>query len=194
MAAERHREPGYRVIPTFLLVPLWRGRKERRGVCAFLAGVPRRGIYDDMRTAVDKVGRARSARPPRASLLWSAASYMRRSSAIRPPGARRGRSRRTSPPSALATRAELPPLAALNDWLPGALGADSVRLVSSSPKGRSSANTAVSLPASPTQKYDDRFRLAALSGGHSTQTGRTPQRRAVRRTPARLPNSAATHA
>ena len=49
-------------------------------------------------------------------------------------------------------------------------------------------------PLSPTKEYDDRFRLAALSGGHSTQTGRTPQRRAVRRTPARLPNSAATHA
>ena len=45
-------------------------------------------------------------------------------------------------------------------------------------------------PLSPTKEYDDRFRLAALSGGHSTQTGRTAQRRAIRRTPARLLNSA----
>jgi transposase len=37
-----------------------------------LGGVPRRGIYDNMRTAVDKVGRARSARSTGASRPWSA--------------------------------------------------------------------------------------------------------------------------
>ena len=61
-----------------------------------LGGVPRRGIYDNMRTAVDKSAAARTARSTHVSRPWSATSCSRRSSAIRPPGGRRGRSRRTS--------------------------------------------------------------------------------------------------
>jgi len=39
-----------------------------------------------------------------------------------------------------------------------------------------------SLPALTNEEYNDRLRLAAVSGGRSAQTGRTPQRRTVRRT------------
>ena len=63
-----------------------------------LGGVPRRGIYDNMRTAVDKVGRGKNAPGQRAvrRQRWSATFWSKPSSAIRLPGGRRGRSRRTS--------------------------------------------------------------------------------------------------
>jgi len=62
-----------------------------------LGGVPRRGIYDNMRTAVDRIGRwPRSARSTRVSRRWSAISCSKRSSAILRRAGRKGRSRRTS--------------------------------------------------------------------------------------------------
>ena len=62
------------------------------------------------------------------------------------------------------------------------------RMCSTASSGRTSP-TANGLPTSPMSG-----RSRALSGGHSTQTGRTPQRRAVRRTPACLPGLTAAHA
>ena len=38
-------------------------------------------------------------------------------------------------------------------------------------RDRSTANIGASFPLSPTKEYDDHFRLAALSGGHSAQAG-----------------------
>jgi transposase len=94
-----------------------------------LGGVPRRGIFDNMRTA------ARSARSTRVSRPWSATSCSRPSSAIRRPAGRRARSRRTSEaraPSAVAAHAELSlPGGAerlAGDAMPGAMGADPTRL------------------------------------------------------------------
>ena len=60
-----------------------------------LGGVPRRGIYDNMRTAVDRVGVARTVRSTPGSPRWSATICSMPSSAIRRPAGRRGRSRRT---------------------------------------------------------------------------------------------------
>ena len=46
-------------------------------------------------------------------------------------------------------------------------------------RDRSSATSARLFSFSPTKEYDDRLRLAALSGGHSTQAWSPPQWRAV---------------
>jgi transposase len=61
-----------------------------------LGGVPRRGIYDNMRTAVDRIGRGKDDRSMPASRPWPATICSRPSSAIRPRAGRRDRSRRTS--------------------------------------------------------------------------------------------------
>jgi hypothetical protein len=62
-----------------------------------LGGVPQRGIFDNMRTAVDKIGTGK-ARQVNAGLPppWPATICSRRISAIRLQAGRRGRSRRTS--------------------------------------------------------------------------------------------------
>jgi transposase len=60
-----------------------------------LGGVPQRGIFDNMKTAVDKIGRGKArqvnARLPR----WPAIIFSRQTSAIRLQAGRRGKSRRT---------------------------------------------------------------------------------------------------
>jgi transposase len=62
---------------------------------AVLGGVPRRGIYDNMKTAVDRVrvGKARDVNARFAAMVSHTCS--RPSSAASPPAGRRGRSRRT---------------------------------------------------------------------------------------------------
>jgi len=54
-----------------------------------LGGVPRRGIYDNMRTAIDKVGRGKERQVNARFVPWSATSCSRPGSAIRPPAGRR---------------------------------------------------------------------------------------------------------
>jgi transposase len=61
-----------------------------------LGGVPRRGIYDNMKTAVDRMREARLATSTRASRRWPAITCSSLSSVIRLPAGRRVRSRRTS--------------------------------------------------------------------------------------------------
>jgi len=73
-----------------------------------LGGVPRRGIYDNMRTAVDKIGRGKERQVNARFWRWSAISYSRPSSAIQPPGGRRGRSRRTSRTPAIGSGSRCP--------------------------------------------------------------------------------------
>ena len=66
-----------------------------------LGGVPRRGIYDNMRTAVDKIGRGKERQVnARFSAMVSHFPPMP-SSATRPQAGRKGRSRRTSRTSAI---------------------------------------------------------------------------------------------
>ena len=85
-----------------------------------LGGVPRRGIYDNMRTAMDKVGRGKERQrqcplpghgqplPVRARVLQSGIGL----------GEGAGREERPGCPSpAVATHAPLASLEALNDWL-----------------------------------------------------------------------------
>jgi transposase len=58
-------------------------------------GVPRRGIYDNMRTAIDKIGRGKE-RHVNIRFLAMASHYLfEPSSAIRRLGGRKARSRRT---------------------------------------------------------------------------------------------------
>ena len=86
-----------------------------------LGGVPRRGIYDNMRTAVDK-DRARkgAAGSTRASRRWSATSCSRPSSAIRPSGWEKGQIEKNVQDARhrlWQPMPSFPSLAALNDWL-----------------------------------------------------------------------------
>jgi hypothetical protein len=82
-------------------------------------GVPQRGIYDNMKTAVDRSAAARRGRSTPASWRWPATMCSSPSSAIRRRAGRRaGREERPGrPPPALAADAGLPDLAALNAWL-----------------------------------------------------------------------------
>ena len=85
-----------------------------------LGGVPRRGIYDNMRTAVDRVGVARTGRSTPGFPRWSATICSTRSFAIRRPAGRRGRSKRTFRTRATGFGNRLPSFAdldALNAWL-----------------------------------------------------------------------------
>lgn len=64
-----------------------------------LGGIPRRGIYDNMKTAVDKVGRGKqreTARSMRAFVQWSAILRSRQTFVTRRLAGRKVRSRRTS--------------------------------------------------------------------------------------------------
>ena len=83
-----------------------------------LGGVPRRGIYDNMRTAIDKVGRGKERRSTLASPPWSASLF--EAGFCNPAsGAEKGqieKNVRCSSP-ALAADPNFPSLAALNDWL-----------------------------------------------------------------------------
>ena len=102
-----------------------------------LGGVPRRGIYDNMRTAVDK-SRARQGAPGQRALLGDGQPLSVRSRVLQPGvrlGERADREERPGrSPSALAAGAQLPlPGGAkrlAGDALPGALGADAARLAS----------------------------------------------------------------
>lgn len=60
-----------------------------------LGGVPQRGIFNNMKTAVDKIGSVRPGRSTPASRPWRATTCSNRSSAIPPRDGRRVRSRRT---------------------------------------------------------------------------------------------------
>ena len=86
-----------------------------------LGGVPRRGIYDNMRTAVDKIGRGKERQ---VNARFSAmVSHFLFEAGVLQSGVRLGEGadreeRPGRPPSALAGRApSFPSLAALNDWL-----------------------------------------------------------------------------
>jgi hypothetical protein len=218
-----------------------------------LGGVPRRGIYDDMRTAVDKVGRGKE-RQVNARFSAMVSHFLFEAEFCNPAsGWEKGqieknvqdaRHRLWQPAPSFPSRA------ALNDWLekrwrklwgqtphgsrPGMISdvwSEEAQDLTPLPRPfdgfvkyakrvsptclihlernrysvpASFANRPVSVrvyperivvvaegddpprappslcPPSPTKEYDGRFRLAALSGGRSTQTGRTPQRRAVR--------------
>jgi transposase len=61
-----------------------------------LGGVPRRGIYDNMRTAVDKIGRGKERRVNARFSAMVSHFLFEASSAIPRPAGRRGKSRRTS--------------------------------------------------------------------------------------------------
>jgi transposase len=61
-----------------------------------LGGVPRRGIYDNMRTAVDKVGRGKERQVNARFAAMVSHFLFEADSAIRLPAGRRGRSRKTS--------------------------------------------------------------------------------------------------
>ena len=232
-----------------------------------LGGVPRRGIYDNMRTAVDKVGRGKN-RQVNARFAAMVSHFLFEAEFCNPAsGWEKGQIEKNVQDARhrlWQPMPSFPSLAALNDWLemrcrelweqtphashPGAIAdawAEEVQhlMQPSRPfdgfveyakrvsptclvhldRNRYSvpasfANRPVSVqslsrthrcrrrgtsrlrtsprfcPLPPTQEHDHRFRLAALSGGHSAQTGRTPQRRAVRRTPACLPCLATAHA
>ena len=60
-----------------------------------LGGVPRRGIYDNMRTAVDRVGVGKERRVNARFRLWPATTFLTSSSAIRPRVGRKAKSKRT---------------------------------------------------------------------------------------------------
>ncbi len=86
-----------------------------------LGGVPRRGIYDNMRTAVDKVGRGKD-RQVNARFSAMISHFLFEAEFCNPAsGWEKGQIEKNvqdARPSVLATSAELPlPLAALNDWL-----------------------------------------------------------------------------
>jgi hypothetical protein len=84
-----------------------------------LGGVPQRGIFDNMKTAVDRIGSARRGRSTPASPRWRAITCSSPSSATRPRGGRRaGREERPGcAPTAVAAHARFPDLDALNAWL-----------------------------------------------------------------------------
>ena len=231
-----------------------------------LGGVPRRGIYDNMRTAVDKVGRGKE-RQVNARFSAMVSHFLFEAEFCNPAsGWEKGQIEKNVQDARhrlWQPTPSFPSLAALNDWLetrcqelwaqtphgshPGMISdawAEEAQHLMPLPRlfdgfveyakrvsptclihlernrysvPASFANRPVSVrvyperivvagegqdhprasgclcPLSPTKEYDDRLRLAALSI-HQTQTGRTPQRRAVRRTPACLPGSAAAHA
>jgi transposase len=231
-----------------------------------LGGVPRRGIYDNMRTAVDKVGRGKE-RQVNARFSAMVSHFLFEAEFCNPAsGWEKGQIEKNVQDARhrlWQPTPSFPSLAALNDWLekrcqelwaqtphgshPGRISDAwseeahhlmplprpfdgfveyakrvsptclihlernrySAGVLRQSPGQRAGLSRAYRrrrrradhlrtppslCPFSPTKEYDDRFRLAALSGSHSTQTGRTAQRRTVRRTAACLPNSAAAHA
>ena len=102
-----------------------------------LGGVPRRGIYDNMRTAVDKVGRGKE-RQVNARFSAMVSHFLFEAEFCNPAsGLGEGADREERPgrpPSALAADAQLPlPGGAerlAGDALPGAVGADAARLAS----------------------------------------------------------------
>ena len=83
-----------------------------------LSGVPRRGIYDNMRTAVDKIGRGKE-RQVNARFSAMVSHFLFEAEFCNPASAReKGRSRRTfeaRAPSALAAYAALPLSSSLSD-------------------------------------------------------------------------------
>ena len=113
--------------------------------CRALGGAPRRGIYNNMRTTVDKVGRGKErGRLTRGLRPWSAISCLRPRSATLPPAGRKDRSKRMSsrPAQALAGDAEL------------SLACDTARLA-----GGAMPGTVVRDPTRSTRRFDRR-RLA----------------------------------
>src|SRR6202034_377077 len=232
-----------------------------------LGGVPRRGIYDNMRTAVDKIGRGKE-RQVNVRFSAMVSHFLFEAEFCNPAsGWEKGQIEKNVQDARhrfWQPAPNFPSLAALNDWLearcrelwaqtlhgsqPGAIvdvwaeevgrpdaafapvrrlrrirqarvadvpnpsGPQSLqraRVLRQSPgqrarlsrthrcrrRGTSRLRTSPRFcPLPPTQEYDHRFRLAALSGGHSAQARGPAQRRALRRTPACLPGSAAAHA
>ena len=232
-----------------------------------LGGVPRRGIYDNMRTAVDKVGRGKE-RQVNARFSAMVSHFLFEAEFCNPAsGWEKGQIEKNVQDARhrlWQPAPSFPSLAALNDWLEkrcrelwtqtphgsqaGTVAdawAEEARHLMPLPRSfdgfveyakrvsptclihlernrysvpASFANRPVSVrvyperivvaaegqiicehrrvlrPLSPTKEYDDRFRLAALSGGPATQAWSLAQWRAIHRTPARLPNSAAAHA
>ena len=74
-----------------------------------LGGVPRRGIYDNMRTAVDKIGRGKERQVnARFSAMVSHFLFEAEFCNPAPPGGRRGRSRRTSRMPAIGSGSPCP--------------------------------------------------------------------------------------
>ena len=102
-----------------------------------LGGVPRRGIYDNMRTAVDKVGRGK--KPPGQRAVRSDGQPLSVRSRVLQSGFRVGEGadreeRPGRPPSALAADVELPHASGAErlagDTLPRAVGSDAAGLAS----------------------------------------------------------------
>lgn len=60
-----------------------------------LGGVPQRGIFDNMRTAVDRIGRGKVRQVNALLPLWQAITCLKQTSVTRPRGGRKDRSRRT---------------------------------------------------------------------------------------------------
>jgi hypothetical protein len=97
-----------------------------------LGGVPRRGIYDNMRTAVDKVGRGKE-RQVNARFSAMVSYFLFEAEFCNPASGWADREERPGrPPSVLATRAELPhPGGAerlAGGAMPGVVGPDAARL------------------------------------------------------------------
>ncbi len=87
---------------------------------AALGGVPERGIYDNMKTAVDRLVGASNARSIPASGPWSVTSSLKPTSATPQPAGKRARWRRTYAMPGIAsgrTNRRFNNLAALNEWL-----------------------------------------------------------------------------
>ena len=102
-----------------------------------LGGVPRRGIYDNMRTAVDKVGRGKE-RQVNARFSAMVSHFLFEAEFCNPAsGWEKGQIEKERPgraPSAVATYAQLPLASGAQRLaggaLPGAMGADPTRLAS----------------------------------------------------------------
>ena len=231
-----------------------------------LGGVPRRGIYDNMRTAVDKIGRGKE-RQVNARFSAMVSHFLFEAEFCNPAsGWEKGQIEKNVQDARhrlWQPTPSFPSLAALNDWLETRCrelwaqtphGSQPAR--SPTPGRRSAAPDAASQairrlrrirqarladvpdpfgpqplqragvlrqspgqraglsrahcrrrrgadrlrarprlrPLPPTQEHDDRFRLAALSGGHPAQAGSPAQRRALRRAAAGLPGLATAHA
>jgi hypothetical protein len=151
-----------------------------------LGGVPRRGIYDNMRTAVDKVGRGKN-RQVNARFAAMVSHFLFEAEFCNPAsGWEKGQIEKNVQDARhrlWQPMPSFPSLAALNDWLemrcrelwaqtlhgsqPGAI-ADAWAL-SSPPRGRLFASIAGSLPAPTSGRAPLRFTTGGITRGHSAQ-------------------------